>query len=74
MSKSPIVLIEVGDPDLPNPVVTKDERVTTVTLTWDEEMEPELIEEAWLILNGLRGEHPRFAVVLDRLEAIQGGG
>jgi hypothetical protein len=65
----PVVLVEVGASDyLPDPVVTKDDRVTLVSLTWKARMEPELVAEARAVLEPIRSEHPRFAWVLDRLD------
>lgn len=67
---SPVVLVEVGtEPEgLAVPVITKDERITNVCLDWSTEMPLDLIEAAIGVLAPIRGDHPRFGIVLDRLE------
>ena len=71
-SSPPLVLIEIGVDDMPNPVVTKDERVTCVSVDWSaataDELPSEYIAEVRAVLGPIRDEHPRFAYVLDRLD------
>jgi len=68
-----LVLIEVNDPEgLPNPVVTKDERITSVSLDWND-MSEDFRAEAIAVLSEYEGEHPRINLALDRLRGDVAG-
>lgn len=69
---APVVLIEVGVHGLDDPVVTKDESVTTVSLNWRTDMPAEVVAEARRVLEPLRHDHPRFAAVLIELREVYG--
>lgn len=66
---APLVLIETGTwlEGLEDPVVTKDDTVTHVALSWDRPMRPEIVAEAIAVLSDYEGEHPRIDTVLRRL-------
>lgn len=69
-AEPPVILIEAGtEPEgLPVPVITKDQRITSVSIDWSTEMSAELVERAIRALTPLRDDHERFAITLDRLE------
>ncbi|HEV8420617.1 MAG TPA: hypothetical protein VGR13_04610 [Actinomycetota bacterium] len=66
--KPPLVLIEVGNPDgLDDPVVTKEDHVTVVSINWEQPMHPSVLGRIVRTLEEYRGEHPRIDLVLERL-------
>lgn len=69
MLDQPLVLVETGcrPEGLPDPVVTKDERVTLVSLTWDR-LDIETFRLALPVLREHRGGHPRIDGTIERIE------
>jgi hypothetical protein len=71
MPETPLVLVELGGAEgLDDPVITKDDRVTVVSLTWDRPMSPNVVDEAIRVLSQHQGEHPRIDLVLERLKGL----